>query len=81
MQFLFYIYKKKKGNRENEGMDALTVDRAVPVRSTQINKKEVELEIRPADTIEDYARRKRREGQKREQDDERDRRRQLREAH
>jgi hypothetical protein len=62
-------------------MDALTVDRAVPVRSTQINKKEVELEIRPADTIEDYARRKRREGQKREQDDERDRRRQLREAH
>jgi hypothetical protein len=27
-------------------MDALTVDRAVPVRSTQI-KKEVELEIRP----------------------------------
>jgi hypothetical protein len=62
-------------------MDALTVGRAVPVRSTQINKKEVELEIRPADTIEDYARRKRREGQKREQDDERDRRRQLREAH
>lgn len=38
-------------------MDALTVDRAVPVRSTQI-KKEVELEIRPADTIEDYARRR-----------------------
>jgi hypothetical protein len=38
-------------------MDALTVDRAVPVRSTQI-KREVELEIRPADTIEDYARRR-----------------------
>jgi hypothetical protein len=47
-------------------MHALTVDRAVPVRSTQI-KKEVELEIRLADTIEDYARRRERE--KREQDE------------
>ncbi len=28
-------------------MDSLTVDRAVPVRSTQIKKEEVELEIRP----------------------------------
>jgi hypothetical protein len=34
-----FYFIKKKGNRENEGMDALTVDRAVPVRSTQIKKR------------------------------------------
>jgi hypothetical protein len=41
-----FYFILKKANRDNEGMDAPTVDRAVPVRSKQI-KKEVQLEIRP----------------------------------